>query len=66
MFGVLVIVLCSDRVADLRFSAGERQIPFIVFFAHFENLSTRGGRHPVSTASSAQQMTLPVRVGAPQ
>jgi hypothetical protein len=30
MFGVLVIVLCSDCVADLGFSAGERQIPFVV------------------------------------
>jgi hypothetical protein len=31
MFGVLVVVLCPDRVADLGFSAGERQIPLIVF-----------------------------------
>ena len=30
MFGVLVVVLCPDRVADLGFSAGERQIPLIV------------------------------------
>jgi hypothetical protein len=27
MFGVLVVVLCPDRVADLGFSTGERQIP---------------------------------------
>jgi hypothetical protein len=30
MFGVLVIVLCRDRVADLGFSAGERQVPLVV------------------------------------
>jgi hypothetical protein len=30
MFGVLVVVLCPDHVADLGFSAGERQIPLIV------------------------------------
>jgi hypothetical protein len=30
MFGVLVIVLCPDCVADLGFSAGERQIPLVV------------------------------------
>ena len=30
MLGVLVVVLCPDRVADLRFSAGQRQIPLIV------------------------------------
>ena len=30
MFGVLVIILCADRVADLGFSTGERQIPLIV------------------------------------
>ena len=30
MFGVLVIVLCPDHVADLRFSAGECQIPLVV------------------------------------
>jgi hypothetical protein len=28
--GVLVIVLCRDRVADLGFSAGERQVPLVV------------------------------------
>jgi hypothetical protein len=31
MFGVLVVILCSDCVADLSFGAGERQIPLIVF-----------------------------------
>jgi len=30
MFGVLVVILRRDRVADLGFSTGERQIPFIV------------------------------------
>ena len=30
MFGVLIVVLCPDRVADLGFGAGERQIPVIV------------------------------------
>ena len=30
MFGVLVVVLCPDRVADLSFSAGKRQVPLIV------------------------------------
>ena len=30
MFRVLVIVLCPDCVADLGFSAGERQIPLVV------------------------------------
>ena len=31
MFGVLVVVLCPDRVADLGFITSERQIPLIVF-----------------------------------
>ena len=30
MFGVLVVILCPDRVADLGFGTGERQTPFIV------------------------------------
>jgi hypothetical protein len=30
MFGVLVVVLCRDRIADLDFGTGERQIPLIV------------------------------------
>ena len=30
MFGVLVVVLCPDRVADLGFITSERQIPLIV------------------------------------
>ena len=30
MFGVLVVILCPDRVTDLGFRAGERQTPFIV------------------------------------
>ena len=30
MFGVLVVILCPDRVADLGFSTGERQTPLIV------------------------------------
>ena len=30
MFGVLVVVLCPDDVADLSFGASERQIPLIV------------------------------------
>src|SRR6516165_7508746 len=30
MFGVLVVILCPDDIADLGFSTGERQIPFIV------------------------------------
>src|SRR6478672_2631989 len=30
MFGVLIVVLFPDRVADLGFGAGERQIPVIV------------------------------------
>ena len=30
MFGVLVVILCPDRVADLGFSTGERQAPLIV------------------------------------
>ena len=30
MFGVLVVILCPDHIADLGFSTGERQIPFIV------------------------------------
>jgi hypothetical protein len=33
MFGVLVVVLCPDPVADLGLGTGERQIPLIVFFA---------------------------------
>jgi hypothetical protein len=30
MFGVLVVVLCPDRVADQVFNAGERQIPLVI------------------------------------
>jgi hypothetical protein len=30
MFGVLIVVLCGDRIAALGLSAGEREIPFIV------------------------------------
>jgi hypothetical protein len=30
MFGVLVIVLCPNGVANLGFSAGKRQIPLVV------------------------------------
>jgi hypothetical protein len=30
MFGVLVVILCPDRVADLSFSTGKRQITFII------------------------------------
>src|ERR1700751_1369370 len=30
VLGVLIVVLCPDRVADLGFGAGERQIPLIV------------------------------------
>lgn len=30
MFGMLVVVLRPDRVADLSFGAGERQVPLIV------------------------------------
>jgi hypothetical protein len=29
MFGVLVVVLCRDRIAVLDFGTGERQIPLI-------------------------------------
>jgi hypothetical protein len=31
VFGVLVIILCADCVAELGFGAGERQVPLIVF-----------------------------------
>jgi hypothetical protein len=31
MLGMLVIILGSDRVADLSFGAGECQIPLILF-----------------------------------
>jgi hypothetical protein len=30
MLGVLVVVLCPDRVADYGLGTGERQIPLIV------------------------------------
>jgi hypothetical protein len=30
VLGILIVVLCPDRVADLGFGAGERQIPLIV------------------------------------
>ncbi len=30
VLGVLIVILCPDRVADLSFGAGERQIPLIV------------------------------------
>jgi hypothetical protein len=32
MFGVLVVALCPDRVAELGFGTGERQIPLIASF----------------------------------
>ena len=61
MFGVLIVVLCPDRVADLGFGAGERQIPLIV---SLRVLRAGAGGTPMSTGSSLQQMTLPVWVGA--
>jgi hypothetical protein len=30
MFGVLVVILCPDRIADESFGTGERQIPLVV------------------------------------
>jgi len=62
MFGILVEGLCPDRVAELSFSTGERQIPFIVSL--LGSSSACGERHSMSTASSVQQMTLPVWAGA--
>ena len=64
MFGVLVVVLCPDRIADLGFSTGERQIPLIVSLGVLRALRLGAGRHSMSTASSGQQMMLPVWVGA--
>jgi hypothetical protein len=63
MFGVLVVVLCPDRVADLGFSAGERQIPLIVTLRVLRALRLGADGTPMSTALSVQQMTLTVLVG---
>ena len=48
MFGVLVVVLCPDRVTDLGFSTGECQILLIGFLRvlGFRWLGTRGARRP--------------------
>ena len=59
MFGVLVVVLCPDRVlpfwASARASARYRSCSF---FARFESPSARSGGHAMSTGSSGQQTTL--------
>jgi hypothetical protein len=43
MFGVLVVVLCPDRVADLGFSAGERQVSLIVSLRGLRSLRLGAG-----------------------
>jgi hypothetical protein len=62
MFGVLVVILCPDHVADLGFSTGERQIPFIVSLRVLGAVRLGASGHPMSAASSVQQMTLPAWV----
>ena len=64
MFGVLVVVLCPDRVADLGFSAGKRQIPLIVSLRILKALRLRAAGTEASTASNVQRMMLQVWVGA--
>jgi len=49
MFGVLVVVLCRDRVAILRFSTGQRQIALIASLQVLKAiwLGSGRGRYPV-------------------
>ena len=61
MFGVLVIILCPDRVAVLDFSTGEVQGIAHSFFARFGSCSARGERHPISSASSGEGGTCSER-----
>jgi hypothetical protein len=60
MFGVLVIVLRPDGVADLGFRASKRQIPLIISSRVLRayRLGARGARCPPLRAG--RQMTLPV------
>ena len=62
MFGVLVIILCPNHVADLRH--GRALDTVHSFSARFESSSARGEWHSMSTASSVQQMSLSVLIGA--
>ena len=64
MFGVLVIVLCPDGVADLGFGASKRQIPLVISSRVLRayRLGACGARCPPLRAG--RQMRLPVYVGA--
>jgi hypothetical protein len=43
MFGVLVVVLCHDRIAILSFSTGQRQISLIASLQVLKTLWLRSG-----------------------
>ena len=64
MFGVLVIVLCPDGVADLGFGASKRQIPLVISSRVLRayRLGACGARCPPLRAG--RQMRLPVYVGS--
>jgi hypothetical protein len=63
MLGVLVVIFCPNRVADLGFSARQSAILFIVSLRVLGIRLELGGTR-LSTASGAQRMTLPVWRGA--
>ena len=62
MFGVLVVVLCADHVADLGFSPGERQIPLIVSLRVLRTLWLGAGALDVHRFERAAN-DVPVWVG---
>jgi hypothetical protein len=57
MFGVLVVVLCPDRVADYGFSTGKREISLIVSLRVLRalRLGTCGTRYPPLRAGSKRR-----------
>jgi hypothetical protein len=64
MFGVLVIVLCSDGVADLGFGASKHQIPLVISSGVLRayRLGACGAR--CLPLRAGRQMRLPVNIGA--
>ena len=63
MFGVLVVVLCPDCVADLGFGAGERQIPLVVSSRVLRAYRFRAGGTRCPPLRTWQQMTRLVGIG---
>ena len=60
MFGVLVIVLGANRIANLAFGAGESQIPLIVSLRRIFRLGAAGARCPLVRARSRRSGSVGV------